>query len=75
MAWIFADEHGREHFVDMSGGATWSRAAHCLADADQSVVGGDAHDHRALAEQRIIAHAKSGMGQFSWHVAIKGVGE
>ena len=72
---VSAQQHGRQHFVDMRRRAARTGSSHRLADADQSLVGLDAHDHRALTQQRIIPHAERRQRQLSRDIAVKGVGE
>ena len=72
---VSAQQHGRQHLVDMRRRAARTGASHRLANADQSLVGLDAHDHRALTQQRIVAHAEGRQRQFRRDVAVKGIGE
>ena len=75
MARVAAQQHGGEHFVDMRRCAARAGPSHRFADADQSGVGLDAHDDRALAEQGVVPHAEGGQGELGRDVAVKRVGE
>ena len=72
---VAAQQHRRQHFVNMRRRSARARPPHRLADADHAGVGRDAHDDRALAKQGVSPHGEGRLGELGRDVAIEGVGE